>query len=137
MAGSFPWPTYEDLLRHGARGLYDAGRGHVVCHNEIGWFWDAISTAHVRASDIEPEWAVAAEGAQHAIDIYNNDMHLMADDFIEADGGVHNIRILRNRGVNAAQCGYSAQPVYGGPAYYIRNLAYHVPTGCGGHQVVR
>jgi hypothetical protein len=29
----------------------------------------------------------------------------MADDFIEADGGVHNIRVLRNRGVNAAQWG--------------------------------
>jgi hypothetical protein len=55
----------------------------------------------------------------------------MADDFIEADGGVHNIRIMRNRGVNAAQCGLSAQPVYGGPAYYIRNVLYHVPTGCG------
>src|SRR5262249_3152541 len=50
---------------------------------------------------------------------------------IEADGGVHNIRILRNRGVNAAQCGLSAQPVYGGPAYYIRNVLYNVPTGCG------
>jgi hypothetical protein len=38
---------------------------------------------------------------------------------------------MRNRGVNAAQCGLSAQPVYGGPAYYIRNVVYHVPTGCG------
>jgi hypothetical protein len=66
-----------------------------------------------------------------SIDFYNNDIHLMADDFIEADGGVHNIRIMRNRGVNAAQCGLSAQPVYGGPAYYIRNVVYHVPAGCG------
>ena len=38
---------------------------------------------------------------------------------------------MRNRGVNAAQCGLSAQPVYGGPAYFIRNVLYHVPTGCG------
>ena len=65
-----------------------------------------------------------------SIDIYNNDVHLMADDFIESDGGVHNIRIMRNRGVNAAQCGVSAQPVYGGPAYFIRNILYHVPGGC-------
>ena len=25
--------------------------------------------------------------------------------------------------------GYSAQPVFGGPAYFIRNLLYHVPSG--------
>jgi hypothetical protein len=55
----------------------------------------------------------------------------MADDFIEADGGVHNIRVMRNRGVNSAQCGLSAQPVYGGPAYYIRNVIYNVATGRG------
>jgi hypothetical protein len=53
----------------------------------------------------------------------------MADDFIEADGGVHNIRVMRNRGVNAAQCGLSGQPVFGGPAYYIRNVLYHIPVG--------
>ena len=53
----------------------------------------------------------------------------MADDFIEADGGSHNIRVLRNRCFNSAQCGLSAQPVYGGPAYYIRNILYHVPWG--------
>ena len=27
-----------------------------------------------------------------------------------------------------AQSGLSAQPVFGGPAYYIRNVLYHVPT---------
>ena len=36
---------------------------------------------------------------------------------------------MRNRGVNAAQCGLSAQPVFGGPAYFIRNVLYHVPMG--------
>lgn len=30
VAKSFPWETYEDVLRAGARGLYDAGRGYVV-----------------------------------------------------------------------------------------------------------
>ena len=53
----------------------------------------------------------------------------MADDFIEADCGVHNIRVFRNRGVNAAHHGLSAQPIYGGPAYFIRNIVYHVPPG--------
>ena len=101
------------------------GSGHVVAHNYIAYFHDGISVCTHGAPDPEEDRRAAA------IDFYNNDIHLMADDFIEADGGVHNIRILRNRGVNAAQCGLSAQPVYGGPAYYVRNVLYHVPTGCG------
>src|SRR3546814_19643213 len=56
-------------------------------------------------------------------------MHLLVDNFIEADGGVHNIRIMRNRGVNTGENALSAQPVFGGPAYYIRNILYHVPLG--------
>ena len=106
-------------------GVKVYGSGHVVCHNYIAYFHDGISVCTHGSPDKEEE--------NHAtsIDFYNNDIHLMADDFIEADGGVHNIRVLRNRGVNAAQCGLSAQPVYGGPAYYIRNALYHVPTGCG------
>ncbi len=101
------------------------GGGHVVSHNYIAFFHDGISVCTHGTPDRE-------EGHRaSAIDFYNNDIHLMADDFIEADGGVHNIRVMRNRGVNAAQCALSAQPVYGGPAYYIRNVLYHVPTGCG------
>ncbi len=54
---------------------------------------------------------------------------MSGDDFIETDGGVHNIRVFNNRGVNAAHGGYSSQPVFGGPAYFFRNLLYHVPSG--------
>ncbi len=53
---------------------------------------------------------------------------MTGDDFIEADGGVHNIRVMRNRGVNAAHTGLSAQPIFGGPAYYIRNIVYNTPV---------
>ena len=53
----------------------------------------------------------------------------MADDFIEADSSTHNIRVYNNRGINAAQQGLSAQPIFGGPAYFIRNIVYHVPAG--------
>ncbi|HUQ95963.1 MAG TPA: hypothetical protein VM120_30070 [Bryobacteraceae bacterium] len=101
------------------------GSGHVVAHNYIAYFHDGIDVCTHGSPDPEEDRKATA------IDFYNNDIHLMADDFIEADGGVHNIRVMRNRGVNAAQCGLSAQPVYGGPAYYIRNVLYHVPTGCG------
>ena len=56
-------------------------------------------------------------------------MHMLGDDFVETDGGVHNVRVFNNRGVNAAHGGYSAQPVFGGPVYFIRNILYHVPSG--------
>ena len=31
--------------------------------------------------------------------------------------------------MNAANNGLSAQPVFGGPVYFFRNVLYHVPTG--------
>ena len=96
----------------------------MVAHNYVAYFHDGITVSTYGSPEEAPERQASA------IDFYNNDIHLMGDDFIEADGGVHNIRVMRNRGVNAAQCGLSAQPVYGGPAYYIRNVVYHVPTGC-------
>ncbi len=34
-----------------------------------------------------------------------------------------------NRGINAAQGGYSSQPVCGGPVYFYRKILYNVPTG--------
>lgn len=103
-------------------GIKVYGSGHVICHNAVAYFHDGITVSTYGTP--HPEQKAVA------IDIYNNDVHLMADDFIEADGGVHNIRVMRNRGVNAAQCGLSAQPIFGGPAYFIRNVLYHIPTGC-------
>ncbi len=103
-------------------GIKVYGSGHVICHNAVAYFHDGITVSTYGTPDPKQK-AVA-------IDIYNNDIHLMADDFIEADGGVHNIRVMRNRGINAGQCGLSAQPVFGGPAYFIRNTLYNIPTGC-------
>ena len=121
------WANTRSL--YGANKMYSYigikvyGSGHVICHNAIAFFHDAIAVSTYGTPEKEQDLKAVS------IDIYNNDMHLMADDFIEADGGVHNIRIMRNRGVNAAQCGLSAQPVFGGPAYFIRNVIYHVPVG--------
>ena len=99
------------------------GPGHVIAHNAIAWFHDGIGISTYGTPEPDPELQASS------IDIYGNDLHMMNDDFIETDGGVHNIRVYANRGVNAAQGGYSAQPVFGGPAYFFRNLLYHVPTG--------
>jgi hypothetical protein len=98
------------------------GSGHVIAHNAVAFFHDGISVCTHGIPEPEQELRAVA------IDIYNNDIHVTGDDFIEADGGVHNIRVMRNRGVNAAHTGLSAQPIFGGPAYYIRNVVYNTPV---------
>ena len=99
------------------------GPGHVIAHNAIAYFHDAICISTYGPPEADPDRRASS------IDIYNNDIHLSNDDFIESDGGAHNIRVYQNRGVNAAHNGYSAQPVFGGPVYFIRNLLYQVPAG--------
>ncbi len=99
------------------------GPGHVIAHNAVAYFHDAICISTYGPPDSDPERRASA------IDIYNNDIHLSNDDFVESDGGTHNIRVFENRGVNAAHNGYSAQPMFGGPVYFYRNILYHVPAG--------
>ena len=99
------------------------GPGHVIAHNAIAYFHDGIGISTYGTPPQDPQQQASS------IDIYNNDLHLLNDDFVETDGGVHNVRVLNNRGINAAQGGYSAQPVFGGPVYFIGNILYHVPTG--------
>ena len=95
------------------------GQGHVVCHNYIAYFHDGICV---------DTHGVPEEGKKCvSIDFYRNDIFNVADDFIEADGGVHNIRVFENRGFNAYHAALSAQPVFGGPVYFIRNICYNVP----------
>ncbi len=95
------------------------GPGHVIAHNAVAYFHDGIdiSTYGPPEEDVERQAS--------SIDIYNNDVHLSNDDFMESDGGAHNIRVFQNRGVNAASSGYSAQPIFGGPVYFYRNISYH------------
>ena len=115
-------PAYKPTPIKSYIGLKVFGQGHVVCHNYVAYFHDAISICTHGAPKPQDPKAVA-------IDIYNNDIHLMIDDFVETDGGMHNLRVMRNRGFNAAHHGYSAQPVFGGPAYFYRNIGYNVPLG--------
>jgi hypothetical protein len=99
------------------------GPGHVIAHNAIAYFHDGIGISTYGTPEADPDRRASS------IDIYGNDIHLSNDDFIETDGGVHNVRVFGNRGVNATHGGYSAQPVFGGPVYFIRNVLYHVPSG--------
>jgi hypothetical protein len=81
------------------------GQGHVVCHNRISRFHDGICVC----THGSPDPALKCV----SIDFHNNDISHVADDFIEADGGVHNIRVFRNRCFND----------------FVRNIVYHVPWG--------
>jgi hypothetical protein len=113
--GSHPLTSYYAVKVYGP--------GHVIARNAIAYFHDGIGISTYGTPPQDPEHRASS------IDIYANDLHLLNDDFVETDGGVHNVRVMNNRGFNAAQGGYSAQPVFGGPVYFIGNLLYHVPTG--------
>ncbi len=95
------------------------GQGHTVCYNRVKYFFDGIDIC----THSNPESNINKKAV--AIDFYNNDIFLCNDNFIEADGGNHNIRILRNRCFNSGQQALSNQPVLGGPAYWIRNVVYN------------
>ena len=119
-ASAGPYGSHQ-LTSYYAIKVY--GPGHVIARNAIAYFHDAIGISTYGTPEKDPERQPSS------IDIYGNDMHMSNDDFIETDGGVHNVRVFENRGVNAAQGGYSSQPVFGGPIYFIRNILYHVPSG--------
>ena len=95
------------------------GQSHVVCHNSISFFHDGICI---------DTHGLPEEGKKCvSIDFYRNDIFNMADDFIESDGGVHNIRVFENRGFNSYHSALSAQPMFGGPVYFFKNICYNIP----------
>ncbi|HVZ24183.1 MAG TPA: hypothetical protein VG871_24090, partial [Vicinamibacterales bacterium] len=111
------------------------GQGHVVAHNYLAHWHDAIDVATYGNPDPADgsAWASGAYDADPArlpesIDFYGNDMFNMGDNCIESDGGAHNIRVFRNRCFDAASQALSAQPMYGGPVYFYQNLVYNAPA---------
>ncbi len=103
------------------------GQGHVVAYNYAANWHDGIDIATYGNPDGTPN--ENPDRVPVAIDFYDNDFTNMADNCIEADGGAHNIRVFRNRCFNSAGGAFSAQPIFGGPAYFYQNLAYDTTTG--------
>lgn len=117
------------------------GPGHVVSYNYIADFHDGINVETYG----NPDGSVASgpgivEGPHYppreywnrrpvAIDFYNNYITNSHDNPIEADGGMHNIRIMRNMLINHPSHAMCNQPTLGGPVYWIRNIAYNLPGG--------
>ena len=118
------YPGYPALLQDEyAVKVY--GQGHVVAYNYVANFHDGID----HATFGNPHEAPQEYGA--SVDFYGNDIFNVADNCIELDGGVYNMRAFENRCVNAAQPAYSTQTIFGGPAYVYRNLVYNSTTGGG------
>jgi len=62
---------------------------------------------------------------QTSIDIYGNDLDQCADDAIEADYAMGDVRVYQNR-ISRSFMGISAQPSLGGPTYFLRNAMYNI-----------
>ncbi len=103
------------------------GQGHVVEHNYVANWHDGIDIDTYGDPDGTPR--ELADRVPVSIDIAYNDLYNMADNCIEADGGAHNIRVFANRCFNSTAGALSAQPIFGGPVYFVRNLVYGGTTG--------
>jgi hypothetical protein len=130
-----PYPFEKCLSEYAVK---IAGAGHVICHNYVANFHDGIDHATYGVPDGYPPYAhpdvypleevLKLDRTFVSIDIYNNFITNMHDNFIEADGAMYNIRVLRNLCINAAANALSQQTLYGGPAYFIRNIVYNAPN---------
>jgi hypothetical protein len=117
------------------------GPGHVVAHNYIADFHDGINVETYGNPDgSNASGPDIVDGPKYppreywplrpvAIDIYNNYITNSHDNPIEADGSMHNIRIMRNMMINHPSHAFCNQPALGGPVYWIRNIAYNLPGG--------
>ena len=124
LEGRLVWPcvyTSDDPscngspIVHGAHanddGIQMMGDGHVVAHNTISGFGDAMKSEQTGA---------------RSVDFYGNDVLWSYDNGIELDGTQRNARAWRNRFANVFAV-LSFQPIFGGPTYAVRNVLYNVP----------
>ena len=124
----------ELLLSEYAIKVY--GQGHVVAHNYLANWHDAIDVSTYGEPDGTPDIASPKlsgptemdERVAASIDFTGNDIYNMGDNCIESDGGAHNIRVFKNRCFNPAAGALSAQPIWGGPVYFYKNLIYNMPA---------
>jgi MYXO-CTERM domain-containing protein len=95
-------------------GIQLTGPGNVVAYNRVTGFRDCLSL-------LEDSEAVE----QVSNDFYGNDLSECADDAVEADFAMGNVRVYGNR-VTKSFMGLSSQPGLGGPTYFVRNVLYGV-----------
>jgi hypothetical protein len=109
------WPETDSTVWD-FEGVVIVGQGHVVCYNTISGFGDALGLHHDTSIP------------NRAIDFYGNDILWTGDNCIELDFAERNVRAFRNRFTNGGNHSMSFQPIWGGPAYAIRNVIYNSHT---------
>jgi hypothetical protein len=109
--GRVTWPGSEIPSE---RGIDLKGYGNVVCHNRVRNFGDCVS--------LQP-----STGPSFGNDVFGNDVSYCVDDGIEIDYNQSNVRVWRNRVMNA-RMGVSVQPIRGGPAYILRNELFNLES---------
>jgi hypothetical protein len=107
--GRVPWPGTGIPSE---RGIDLRGYGNVVCRNRVRNFGDCVS--------LQP-----FTGESYGNDVFANDASYCVDDGIEIDYNRANVRVWRNRVMNA-RTGVSVQPIRGGPAYIFRNEFFNL-----------
>jgi hypothetical protein len=126
-----PWTQVEGFLEKQRLQSYYAvaiyGSGHVVAYNRVTNFHDGIDHATYGMPDDWPN--TPRDRMPVSNDIYGNDVSNMHDNCFETDGGMHNMRVFRNRCFNAGVGAMSPQPIFGGPVYFIRNVVYNSVYG--------
>jgi hypothetical protein len=113
LEGRLVWPQnyFDDGGAHSDDdGIHVEGDGHVVCHNDIIGFGDAVKNG---------------QDGSRAFDVYGNEVRSAYDNGVELDYGEGNVRALRNRFTDNF-VPISFQPILGGPAYAIRNVAVNI-----------
>jgi hypothetical protein len=110
------WPENDDSVWD-FEGIVVTGAGHVICHNTLSGFGDALGQHQNTAIP------------NRSNDFYGNDVLWSGDNGIEMDFSDRNVRVYRNRFTNSGNHSISFQPVYGGPAYAIRNVIYNSGGG--------
>jgi hypothetical protein len=107
----WPWVFGVNPSSHwDDRGITVSGNGHVVCHNRIRGFGDPVINTVRQA---------------RAWDVYGNDI-ADAWDGVELDEAEGNVRMFHNRFTNV-MAPISMQPIFGGPAYALRNVGFNIP----------
>jgi hypothetical protein len=120
------------------------GPGHVIQYNYVANFHDGIDDETYGnppgSFATDPNLPDTTNGPKYpppeywdqrpvSIDVLNNFMTNFHDNSFEADGSMHNVRLMRNLIINTASHGYCNQPTLGGPIYWIRNIQYNCPGG--------
>jgi hypothetical protein len=112
LRGRLRWPanySSDDGSHASDEGIVVWGAGHVVCHNDVAGYGDALNVG---------------EG-DRAVDLYGNEVRDAYDNGAELDFASGNVRLWQNRFTNTYSP-ISAQPVNGGPAYVVRNVAVNM-----------